>query len=93
MWESKTWSTGGFAAAGLDAELFPYVYRQVPNRRMNHTAVSTERGSARAWRAPNHPQMSLLTCTAMDDLAAKLNMDPLEFFLKNVDYHEAGRFV
>jgi xanthine dehydrogenase YagR molybdenum-binding subunit len=42
-------------------------------------------GSARAWRAPNNPQASFLTCSALDDLAAKLNMDPLDLFLKNVN--------
>jgi xanthine dehydrogenase YagR molybdenum-binding subunit len=82
-WESKTWSTGGLAGGGLSADLFPYVYRKVPNRRINHTAVSTNTGSARAWRAPNHEQVSYLTCSAIEDLAAKMKMDPLEVFLKN----------
>jgi xanthine dehydrogenase YagR molybdenum-binding subunit len=85
-WQSQTWSTGGLGGGGFGAELFPYVYRQVPNRRINHTAVSTNCGSARAWRAPNHPQASYLTCSALDDLAAKLNMDPLDLFLKNAGY-------
>ena len=30
--------------------------------------------------------LSFLTCCAFDDLAAKLNMDPLELFMKNADY-------
>src|SRR5579863_6176321 len=84
-WQSDTWSTGGLAGGGLSADLFPYVYRKVANRRVNHTAVSTNTGSARAWRAPNHPQASYLTCSALEDLAAKLNMDPLELFLKNAE--------
>ncbi|HVO97006.1 MAG TPA: xanthine dehydrogenase family protein molybdopterin-binding subunit [Bryobacteraceae bacterium] len=85
VWESKTWGSGGFQAAGLNADLFPYVYRKVANRRVNHSGVSLNAGSARAWRAPNHPQVSLITCSALDDLAAKLGMDPLQFFLKNAD--------
>ncbi|MBV8819464.1 MAG: molybdopterin-dependent oxidoreductase, partial [Acidobacteriaceae bacterium] len=40
----------------------------------------------RAWRAPNHPQVSYLTCAALEDLAAKLKMDSLDFFLKNINY-------
>ena len=48
-----------------------------------HTPVLTNVGPARAWRAPNHPQCALVTMGALDDLAAKLNMDPLEFILKN----------
>ncbi len=85
-WDSTTWSTGGLAGGGADAGNFPYVFRNVPNKRFNHTAISTNCGSARAWRAPNHPQASFITCSAFEDLAAKLNMDSLQFFLKNADY-------
>ena len=85
-WQSDTWSTGGLGGGGMNAQLFPYVYTKVPNRRVNHTAVSTNTGGARAWRAPNHPQTSFLTCAAFEDVAAKLNMDPIDVFLKNVDY-------
>lgn len=87
-WQSETWSTGGVGGGGLNADLFPYVYRNVPNRRINHTAVSINAGSARAWRAPNNPQASFLTCAALEDLAAKLRMDPVEFFDKNADLTE-----
>ena len=41
-------------------------------------------------RAPGHPQSCTLTEAAMDDLADKLGMDPLEFRLKNLsptDFH------
>lgn len=86
VWDSLTWMTGGFTGGGLNADLFPYVYRNVPNRRINHTAVQTNTGGSRAWRAPNHPQVCYVTCAAMEDLAAKLNMDPLDLFLKNADF-------
>ena len=85
-WESNTWATGGLGGGGLNAQLFPYVFGKVPNRRINHTAVSINAGGARAWRAPNHPQVSYLTCSALEDLAAKLKMDSLDFFLKNLAY-------
>jgi xanthine dehydrogenase YagR molybdenum-binding subunit len=48
--------------------------------------VAVNAGGARAWRAPNHPQASFLTCSALEDLAAKLRMDPLELFNKNLGY-------
>jgi xanthine dehydrogenase YagR molybdenum-binding subunit len=51
VWESKTWGSGGFQAANLNADLFPYVYRKVPNRRVNHMGVSLNAGTARASRA------------------------------------------
>ena len=84
-WESNTWMTGGFVGGGINADLLPYVFRNVPNRRINHTAVAVNAGTSRAWRAPNHPQLCVITDGALDDLAAKLNMDPLDFFMKNLD--------
>src|SRR5262249_13875979 len=84
-WESKTWGSGGYGGGNLNAQIFPYVYNKVENKRVNHSAVSLNTGSARAWRAPSHPQVSLVCCSALDDMAAKLKMDPLEFFLKNVN--------
>jgi xanthine dehydrogenase YagR molybdenum-binding subunit len=83
-WESQTWATGGFTGGNVNADQLPYVFRNVPNRKINHTAVSLNTGSARAWRAPNNQQLSFITCSALDDMAAKLNMSPLDFFLKNV---------
>jgi xanthine dehydrogenase YagR molybdenum-binding subunit len=85
VWQSKTWATGGLGGGGVNADQLPYVYRNVPNRQINHTAVSTNTGPARAWRAPNNPQLSFLTCAALEDLAARLNMDALDFYLKNAN--------
>lgn len=82
-WQSESWASGGFAGGGMPP--IPYVFTKIPNIRLNHTAVSLNAGPARAWRAPNHPQASFLTCAAIEDLAAKLNMDPLQVFLKNVE--------
>ena len=46
---------------------------------------ATNQGPSRAWRAPNHPQAALITMAALEDTAAKLSMDPVEFFRKNID--------
>lgn len=81
-WESDSWSTGGPTGGGKPP--IPYVLK-APNQVTRHTAVSTNTGPARAWRAPNHPQAAVLTLCALDDLAAELNMDPIEFFYKNTD--------
>ena len=80
-WESDTWGTGGPGGATLPP--IPYVLN-VPNQIKRHTSVATNVGPARAWRAPGHPQACYLTMTALDDLAAKLNMDPIEFLMKNL---------
>ena len=79
-WQSESWSTGGIGGGGSPP--IPYVL-DIPNQRLNHTAVSTNCGAVRAWRAPNNQQACYLTYTALDDLAAKLNMDPMELLDKN----------
>ena len=81
-WTSESWGTGGPDAQG-GAPNIPYVVH-IPDRRARHTAVLTNIGPARAWRAPNHPQMCLITMSALDDLAAKLAMDPVEMLQKNI---------
>ncbi len=82
-WDSDSWGTGGMGVVGIHG-LLPYIFRDIPNRGSRYTAVRTNTGPARAWRAPNHPQACFLTMAALDDMAAKLGMDPLDFFLKNL---------
>ncbi len=81
-WESRSWGTGGVGGGGTPP--LPYIF-EIPNQRKQNTAISTNQGSARAWRAPNHPQAAVITMGAIDDLAAKMKMDPLDFMLKNMD--------
>lgn len=88
-WESTSWSTGGMGGGGMAP--LPYVITNIPNKRLNHSAVQTNCGPLRAWRAPNHPQASFLTCAALEDLAAKLGLDPLEVFSKNMIYAPEAR--
>jgi xanthine dehydrogenase YagR molybdenum-binding subunit len=80
-WESQSWSSGGVGGGGSPP--LPYVMN-VPNQTKQHTAVVNNIGPARAWRAPNHPQACLITMAAIDDLTAKLDMNPLEFYRKNI---------
>jgi xanthine dehydrogenase YagR molybdenum-binding subunit len=82
-WQSDSWASGGFAGGGSPP--LPYVFTSIANQRKNHTAVSINAGGARAWRAPNHQQACYLTDSAIDDLAAKLNMDPVDVLAKNAD--------
>jgi xanthine dehydrogenase YagR molybdenum-binding subunit len=81
-WESSSWGTGGPGGGG--AYPIPYVF-DIPNQRKQHTAVATNTGPARAWRAPSHPQAAVLTMGALEDAAAKIGMDPYDFFLKNIE--------
>ncbi|MGA8620464.1 MAG: xanthine dehydrogenase family protein molybdopterin-binding subunit [Candidatus Sulfotelmatobacter sp.] len=81
-WQSNSWGTGGPGGGGMPP--IPYVF-SIPNQRQQHTAIRNNIGPARAWRAPNHPQAAVLTMCALDDLASKVNMDPVEFFSKNLN--------
>lgn len=85
-WQSNSWGTGGPGGGGMPP--IPYVF-SIPNQRQEHTAIRNNIGPARAWRAPNHPQAAVLTMCALDDLAAKLNLDPVEFFGKNLNLTKA----
>jgi xanthine dehydrogenase YagR molybdenum-binding subunit len=85
-WQSNSWGTGGPGGGGMPP--IPYVF-SIPNQRLEHTAIRNNIGPARAWRAPNHPQAAVLTICALDDLSAKLKMDPVEFFGKNLNLTKA----
>jgi xanthine dehydrogenase YagR molybdenum-binding subunit len=67
----------------------PYVYPFVFKRK--HTRVRTNTQQIRAMRAPNHPQCCTLTEFVLDDLAAKLEMDPLQLRLKNLPQNDAKK--
>lgn len=71
----------GGGGGGADIPM-PYLY-PVPNLRVRQSAVAVNAGSSRAFRAPGNPPASFGMESAMDDLAVKLGMDPLEFRLKN----------
>ena len=84
VWQSESWATGGFSGGGMPP--IPYAYTNIPNRRLHHSSVSLNTAPQRAWRAPNNQQASYLTCSAIDDFAAAIRMDPMEVFAKNADY-------
>lgn len=78
--------TGGISrGATVNFGLLPYVYAPgIPNIRRKHRIVRTNIQTARAMRAPGHPQNCILTDQAIDDLAAKLGMNPMEVRLRNL---------
>jgi len=79
--DAESWGTGGAgAAAGFP---LPYIY-QIANRRRAHKDVFINTGQQRPMRAPGHPQGSFITEVMMDELADKVNMDPIEFRIKNL---------
>jgi len=81
-WQSNSWGTGGMGGGGSPP--IPYIF-QIPNQHKQHTAITTNQGSARAWRAPTHPQAAVITMCPFEDLAAKLEMDPADMLRANMD--------
>jgi xanthine dehydrogenase YagR molybdenum-binding subunit len=81
FYEIDCWGTPGVGMGSTVGPL-PYVY-PFENKRKN-TICRINAGGQRAMRAPGHPQSCYLTDCALDDLAAKLGMDPLAVRRKNL---------
>ena len=78
--QMDSYGTGGIGGgAGVPQ---PYIYH-FPNVKVSHQDVRINAGAGAPMRAPGHPQANFAMESVMDELAEKLNMDPLELRLKN----------
>jgi xanthine dehydrogenase YagR molybdenum-binding subunit len=84
--EVDCYGTGGVSRGRtVNFDLLPYVYGPaIANIKRTHRIVRTNIQTARAMRAPGHPQNCILTEQALDDLAARLNVNPLAMRLLNL---------
>jgi xanthine dehydrogenase YagR molybdenum-binding subunit len=80
--QAETYGSPGDSSARTVGPM-PYVY-EMPNSKHTHTVIRLNAGAQRAMRAPGHPQACLLTECPIDDLAAKLELDPMQVRLKNL---------
>jgi xanthine dehydrogenase YagR molybdenum-binding subunit len=87
--EMENYGTAGIGSGGVTegggggAEIpMPYIY-PVPNIRVKQSGVNVNAGSARAFRAPGHPPASFGMESILDELAVRMNMDPVELRIKN----------
>jgi xanthine dehydrogenase YagR molybdenum-binding subunit len=76
-------STGAYTYSASTSTLANYLYA-CANVRTEDTTVYTNAGKARPMRAPGFPQCAWALEQAMDELAEKLDMDPIELRLKNL---------
>lgn len=83
VWDSHHWGTTGFNGSTVSVGNFPYVFRP-KNYRRKATGIITDNEPSVAWRAPNHPQACAISQTAYDDLAAEMQADSLDIFLRNL---------
>lgn len=80
------YSGGGSSEGGSGGASFPanHLY-PAKNAKIDQRSVSINAGSGRAFRAPGHPPGVFIQENLMDQMALALDMDPLEFRLKNDD--------
>jgi xanthine dehydrogenase YagR molybdenum-binding subunit len=85
-YQSETYGSPGFAGGGgVNFQALPYIYAEtIPNLKKQNRVARINAAQVRAWRAPGHPQSCVLTEWPIDDLAAKLEMDPMQIRLKNL---------
>ncbi len=85
--------TGGAYRAGGTSSL-DFIVRDLylcPNVRTALTDIYINAGPARPFRAPGHPQCSWALEQMMDALAKAIDMDPVEFRVKNVPTFSQAR--
>jgi CO/xanthine dehydrogenase Mo-binding subunit len=70
--------------------LYQRLYR-CPNVRTSQVPVYTNTGPAVAFRAPGHVEAAFALESAMDELAHKLGIDPLDLRLRNYAEHDQVR--
>jgi xanthine dehydrogenase YagR molybdenum-binding subunit len=80
---SSLGSTGAYPYHANTSTMAAYLY-QCPNVRTEDTTVFTNAGKARPMRAPGFPQCAWALEQAIDELAAKLEIDPVKFRLRNL---------
>ena len=87
----RAYAEGGIAGASRMGGPAGNVYQHCPNVKLEEYDVFTNAGPACALRAPGHPQGAFGLESAMDELAHRLGIDPLEFRRKN-DSHPFRKF-
>jgi len=78
--EVRSWGTGGVGGGAGVYNPGIYAFRATYSEQSD---VLTHAGSARAFRAPRHPQGIFALEGMMDELAEAIGMDPVEFRLRN----------
>jgi xanthine dehydrogenase YagR molybdenum-binding subunit len=79
----RAYGEGGIAPSSRTGGPAGNMYQQCPNVKLEEYDVFTNAGPACALRAPGHPQGAFALECAMDELAHRLGMDPLELRRKN----------
>ena len=76
-------SGGAYPSGASTSTMATYLYR-CPNLRTEDTTVCINAGRARPMRAPGFPQCAWALEQVIDELAEKLDIDPVAFRLQNI---------
>ncbi len=79
----RAYTEGGIGSSARTGGPAGSLYAQCPNVKLEEYDVFTNAGPTCALRAPGHPQGAFGLEVAMDELAHRLGLDPLEFRRKN----------
>jgi xanthine dehydrogenase YagR molybdenum-binding subunit len=79
----RSYGSAGIAPGAGTAAPLANLYQSTPNILGEDHSVFTNAGPAAPLRAPGHPQGAFALESALDELAEKLQMDPLELRRKN----------
>ena len=79
----RSYGSAGIATGAGTAGPASSLYANTPNLTVEEFDVFTNAGPAAPLRAPGHPQGAFALESAIDELAEKLGMDPLELRRKN----------
>jgi xanthine dehydrogenase YagR molybdenum-binding subunit len=82
-------NTYGSPGVGNGATVGPLPYVYPFESKTKHTVIRLNTQTQRAMRAPGHPQSCYFTDCALDDLAAKLGIDPMQMRIKNLPENDA----
>jgi CO/xanthine dehydrogenase Mo-binding subunit/aerobic-type carbon monoxide dehydrogenase small subunit (CoxS/CutS family) len=83
IYDTGAYSGNGPTTVTLSAHLVGGLYR-IPNLFIEGYCVYTNKMSSGSMRGPSAPQTTFAMESHMDDLAQAINMDPLDFRLKNL---------
>ncbi len=84
----ESYGTAGVGTGAGTSGPVKNIYYKTENIYTSESDVFTNAGPGAAFRAPGHPQGTFAMEQAIDELAYRLNMDPLEFRRKNTMYDE-----
>ncbi len=78
------WDSGSISGASIGSTIRLRGVYKFPHLRVDAYGVYTNKSGTAAYRAPGTPQVAFAGESQLDEIARRLNLDPVEFRLKNM---------